>query len=151
MVPVLEELHGVQADDQRSLVVQDAAAYQESFAALHGPRVGGPAYAGGNNVRMANHGQRGLGFSREVGNANLAMVVVGAEAQALSKVHGCTQGVVRRGAGRVLRGGVGEIRHAGNGYQLADLADDVFPVFLDVGIGFSQKMCVGHKCSFGLV
>ena len=125
--------HGEHGTDGRAFVVGDAAAVEQAVLDHAPPGVAAPAFAGGNDVDVSEHGDHlGQRFVAQLGDADLILESPSAEAVARADLDELVEGGFRPGA----EGRVGARRfaaHAGHGDELADRVDQAVPVFVDNG------------------
>ncbi len=137
-----EEAGGVQCQDGRALVVDDAAAKQPALALLHLVGVGVPARALGDHVGVGDEGELLLGGASEVGKPEVALAVVGGKTHAVGDAKGLVESLARAGApGRSL-GRVLEVLNRAVAHEGGDVLDHLGPHAVNELVNLSLELGV---------
>ena len=130
---VLEQVGaGVERQHGRALVVNHAAAEQPALATLHRKRVGVPAGAGGNHIHVADGRELLVAATRDIGNANIALVVARLVAELLRDTERAIERATDRTAKRRAGLRIGRNCHGRITHQLRNIVDDILPDLVDV-------------------
>ena len=143
VLQVLPELHSVQGHDAGALVVQRAAAHKVAVLARDLVGLEGPAGAGRHHVHVADDAQLRVRGAGEVGEADIALGIMGLETHAARQLERRFERLLGAGAERGAVGLLVVFLEAGNAHERGDVIHHGVPVLLEV--------CVYLIRQFGLV
>ena len=143
-----KEVGRIEREDERALVVEHATAQQIAVTTRDVERGNGPTDASGHDVGVCDGRNLRLALALEVGVSDVALAVVGIQAQ--TPCHGQTlaQGLIGGRTPRLARFGMGDILHRIDSHKPRDVCDHVLPDFIDIGIHLRFELFVYHLCTF---
>ncbi len=145
---LLEELERIKAEGEGALIIEDAAADHEAVLACDLEGREGPAGALGDDVGVADEGNLLVGRALDIGIADVAVAVMGVEAQAVGDLDRRVERLEGLGAIGLARFGRIHILHGADVYQRVDIGNDILPLALDVLARLLLELLVCHKASF---
>ena len=134
VLQVLPELHGVQRHDAGALVVQRAAADEVAVLARDLVGLEGPAGTGRHHVHVADDAQLRVRGAGEVGEADVALGIVGCKAHAARQLERRSERLLGAGAERGTVGLLVVFLEAGDAHERGDVVHHGVPVLLKVGV-----------------
>ena len=143
----LEEVRGIERENQGALVVEDAAADEVAIPSGHVEGVDGPAQTLGHDVGVRDGGDLSPRVARQVRITDVALALVGLQAQALGDLEALHQGVVAgRSPGHAWRGRP-EVLDGANPHERADVLDSILPDLVHICVEPSLELLFGHASS----
>ena len=134
VLQVLPELHGVQRHDAGTLVVQRTAADEVAVLARNLVGLEGPAGTGRHHVHVADDAQLRVRGAGEVGEADVALGIVGCKAHAARQLERRSERLLGAGAERGTVGLLVVFLEAGDAHERGDVVHHGVPVLLKVGV-----------------